>query len=259
MSQFPVLFIGHGSPENVILNNEFTKSLGELSKNIPRPKGIAVISAHWLTKGTFVTTSENPGQIYDFYGFPQELYEVKYIPKGFPELANEIISLGKDIPIKPDDSRGIDHGAWTVLKHMYPDQSIPVIQLSINITESEEENYNVGKVLQFLRSKEILIIGSGNIVHNLRLINFNNENIAFDWAVRFDNFVKEALIKNNINDLYNYKSIMKKDGALSVPTNDHYLPMFYVEAVRNKEDKLTWIYEGLEYGSLSMRCYMISS
>ena len=259
MSLFPAIFIGHGSPENVVRNNEFTKSLVELSKRIPHPKGIVVVSAHWLTRGTFITTSENPEQIYDFYGFPQELYEVKYTPKGFPALAKEIISVGKDIPIKADDERGIDHGAWTVLKHMYPDQSIPVIELSIDAAKSEEENFKIGKLLQFLRSKEILIIGSGNVVHNLRLINFDAPNDAYDWAVRFDDFVKEALLKNNINDLCNYKTIMKQDGALAVPTNDHYLPMFYVEAVRNKEDKLSWIFEGFDYGSISMRSYMISS
>jgi 4,5-DOPA dioxygenase extradiol len=257
MSLFPAIFIGHGSPENVILNNIFTKSLSELSKKIPRPKGIVVVSAHWPTRGTFVTTSENPEQIYDFYGFPQELYEVKYSPKGYPKLADEIISLGKDIPVKADDNRGIDHGAWTILKHIYPDQSIPVIQLSIDFNKSEEENYKIGKVLRSLREKEILIIGSGNIVHNLGMINFNLPNEGFDWAIRFDSFAKEALLKNNLNDLFNYKEIMKKDGALSVPTNDHYLPMFYVEAIKNKDDKLTWIYEGFDYGSISMCSYII--
>jgi 4,5-DOPA dioxygenase extradiol len=249
----PAMFIGHGSPMNVIEQNDFTRSLEAIARKIPVPRAILVVSAHWLTEGSFVTAMSKPRQIYDFYGFPDELYEVTYRPKGSPEDAAHIEELGLEFPIRHDFAWGLDHASWAVLKHMYPDQNIPVLELSLDMTRSEGEHYRIGTELSELRDRGVLIIGSGNIVHNLRRIDFENRDAKpFEWAVAFDHQVKEALQGNRFEDLIHYKGRFKLS-ELAVPTNDHYLPLLYVVASKKEEDEVLFFYEGFQNRSMSMR------
>jgi len=261
----PVLFIGHGSPMNIILDNSFTRSLGALGKHLPKPKAIMVISAHWLTKGTFVGCMEKPKTIYDFYGFPEKLYETTYPCPGASEEASFVTGAVKKATVKCDHGWGLDHGAWAILKHLYPPADIPVFQLSLDYSFNEwdpkplQYHYDLAAGLSELRSRGVLIIGSGNIVHNLGM--FDYMNIAaksFDWAVEFDELVKSNLIRGNHQDLIHYTN-MGKTAVLAVPTLDHYLPMIYAIALQEKNEPLLFTYEGFQYGSISMRCFQIGS
>lgn len=251
----PVIFIGHGSPMNAIENNDFTKSLKNLSNKIPKPKAILCISAHWLTEGSFVTMSDSPAQIYDFYGFPEELYNIVYPVSGCSEIAKSIIEKVKYSQINSDENEssqwGIDHGTWSVLKHLYPKADIPCVQLSINYNKSPEYHYELGKALQFLREENVLIIGSGNIVHNLRIMKEKDAE-PFDWNIKFDEWIKSQIISGQCNDIINYKS-QGEIAKLSVPTPDHFYPLLYVLGARKASDKAEFFYEGYEHASLSMR------
>jgi 4,5-DOPA dioxygenase extradiol len=253
----PVVFVGHGSPMNAIQNNEFTEALSAFANDIPKPKAVLCISAHWVTDGTFVTSSDTPHQIYDFYGFPRELYEAKYTPKGSSALAKKTIKLLSDFNVGLDSARGIDHGTWAVLKHMYPKCDIPVIQLSLDAEKSEQEHYNISKMLFDLRKEDVLILGSGNIVHNLSMIDwaqFTKNTPA--WALEFDRYVKGALDSGNDDLLINYAE-NNRNAAYAVPTNEHYLPMLYISSLRNKGEKVSYFYEGFQHSSISMRCFKI--
>ena len=261
--KMPVLFIGHGSPLNIILDNSFTRSLAALGKRLPKPKAIMVISAHWLTKGSFMGCMEKPKTIYDFYGFPKELYETTYSCPGAPEEAAFATGTAKRVTVKCDRGRGVDHGAWAILRHLYPRADIPVFQLSLDYTFNEwdpkplQHHYDLAAELSELRNRGVLIIGSGNIVHNLGMFDFTNiEAKSFDWAVEFDEQVKANLIGGNTQDLIHYQN-MGMAAALAVPTLDHYLPMIYAIALREKNEPLTFTYEGFQYGSISMRCFQI--
>lgn len=261
--KMPVLFIGHGSPLNIILDNSFTRALASLGKRLPRPKAIMVVSAHWLTKGTFVGCMENPRTIYDFYGFAEELYEKTYASPGAPDEAAFAAGAVKTAAVKCDTSWGLDHGAWAVLKHLYPRADIPVFQLSLDYTYNEwhpkpvQYHYDLAAELAKLRSRGVLIIGSGNIVHNLGMFDFTNIDAkTFDWAREFDELVKANLLDSNHEDLIRYAS-MGKSATLSVPTLDHYLPMIYALALQEKHEPLTFVHEGFQYGSISMRCFQI--
>jgi 4,5-DOPA dioxygenase extradiol len=254
----PVLFVGHGSPMNAVQENGFTRALRSLGRDLPRPKAILVVSAHWLTKGTFVSTSSEPEQIYDFYGFPETLYEIAYRPKGSPELAKRAISLGEPIPLGPQPFRGIDHGAWAVLKHLYPAADVPVVQLSISMSEKEDAQYRKAAWLKDLRSEEILIIGSGNIVHNLALMSADQvDPEPYVWASEFDRYIKEAIQAADHDNLTHYWRDLSGAASLAVPTNDHYLPLLYVEGVRQGTDRVCWVYEGIQHKSVSMRTYLL--
>lgn len=254
----PVVFVGHGSPMNVMENNDFTRSLAQLGKTLPRPKAILCISAHWVSKGTLITGAREPEQIYDFYGFPEEMYAVKYRPHGSPELAKKIETLLADVHAKADSSWGIDHGAWTVLKHMYPAADIPVLQLSLDGTKSERAHYEVGKKLQALRGEGVLIIGSGNVAHNLRMIDYDMYTATVaPWAVNFDAFVKDNLDAGNDEKLIDFAAHTGRNGQYAVPTNEHYLPMLYIAALRRPGEKVRYIYEGFQNGSISMRSFVI--
>lgn len=259
----PVLFIGHGSPLNVILDNSFTRSLAALGNHLPKPKAIMVISAHWLTKGTFVGCMKKPKIIYDFNGFAEELYNVVYPCSGAPEEAAFVTGAANKAVVKCDHSRGLDHGAWAILRHLYPRADIPVFQLSLDYTFNESDpkplqhHFDLAAGLSELRSQGVLMIGSGNIVHNLGMFDFTNiEAKPFDWAVEFDERVKENLIRENHHSLIHYPT-RGKAAALAVPTLDHYLPMIYAIALREKDEPLTFTYEGFQYGSISMRCFQI--
>jgi 4,5-DOPA dioxygenase extradiol len=254
--RMPVIFIGHGNPMHALHDNNFTRSLNNIQKNITRPKAILVVSAHWLTRGTFVSTNPAPKTIYDFGGFPDELYKIKYEPAGAPELAQEIKERVEHAKIEPDSTMGLDHGAWTVLKHMYPDADIPTFQLSIDYYKPASWHYALAKQLNFLRTKGVLIIGSGNIVHNLGMVDFAQTNSGYDWATEFDATVKNLLDKGDFDALVNYEKL-GKSALLSIPTNDHYLPMIYTLGLKNEKENVSYLYEGLEAGSISMRSFTI--
>jgi 4,5-DOPA dioxygenase extradiol len=256
-NKMPVLFIGHGSPMNAILDNSFTRALEKLGKSLEKPNAVLVISAHWQTKGTYVSTNPWPKTIYDFGGFDKKLYEVIYEPKGHPQLAKELINTVTSLTVNESVDMGLDHGAWTILKHIFPDADVPVFELSIDFEKSPSFHYSFGQELQKLREKGVLIIGSGNIVHNLRLLDWHNTyGKPFDWAMEFDLFVKNSIDKRDFQPLVEYQKFGKA-AQLSVPTNDHYLPMMYTLGLANNSDPITYIYEGYEYGSLSMRCFKV--
>jgi 4,5-DOPA dioxygenase extradiol len=262
-NKMPVLFIGHGSPQNIILDNSFTRSLAALGKRLPMPKAILVISAHWLTKGTFVGCTKQPDTIYDFFGFPEELYDQVYPCPGAPGEAALVTDTLKKAAATCDHRRGLDHGAWAILRHLYPHADIPVFQLSLDYTFNDwdpkplQYHYDLAARLSALRSRGILIIGSGNIVHNLGMFDFTNIDAkSFDWAVEFDEKVRTHLISRNHQDLIHYRN-MGEAAALAVPTLDHYLPMIYAISLQEKNESPAFIYEGFQYGSISMRCFQI--
>lgn len=254
-NEMPVMFIGHGNPMNGISDNAFTKSLGRMGKSLAqKPTAILVISAHWLTKGTHVLVAPQPATIHDFGGFPEALYAVQYPAPGAPEMARETKKLITSVNVVEDNDWGLDHGAWTVLKHMYPNADIPVYQLSIDYYQSPEYHFKLAAELKELRKKGVLIMGSGNIVHNLRQVSFSNNAKPFDWAVSFDEKVKKKLEEKAFQDLINYQSL-GQDALLSIPTNDHYLPMIYTLGLINKGEDIQFTYEEIQNGSISMRCF----
>jgi len=253
----PVLFVGHGNPMNAVADNAFTRKLTEWGNSFAeKPKAILVISAHWLTRGTHVMVSPKPRTIHDFGGFPEILYKIQYLVNGAPEFAQETRQLITTTNVVSDDQWGLDHGAWTVLKHMFPAADIPVFQLSINFSMPPMYHYNLANEIKKLRKKGVLIIGSGNIVHNLYQIDFNENAKPFDWAVEFDETVKTRLQTHDYEGLIDYT---KLGGAakLSVPTNDHYLPMLYSLGLTEKNEPLTFTYEEIQNASISMRCFQV--
>lgn len=254
-SAMPVMFIGHGNPMNGIQDNAFTRALGNMSATLPHtPSAILVISAHWLTRGTHVLVAAQPKTIHDFGGFPDALYQVQYPAPGAPELARETASLITTATVGEDQDWGLDHGAWTILRHMYPKADIPVFQLSIDYHQPPAWHYQLATQLKALRNKGVLIIGSGNIVHNLYQIVFAENARPFDWAIEFDELVKQKLEQRTFDELVNYGSLGSA-AALSVPTNDHYLPMLYTLGMIAPEDALRFTYEEIQNGSISMRCF----
>lgn len=256
MEKTPVLFLGHGSPMNIVLENAFTESLVQLGRRIPKPKAILVVSAHWQTKGTFITASAVPEIIYDFYGFPQELYEVGYsCPGGAAQIA-EWTSVLKQAGIAEDQQRGLDHAAWALLKHLYPQADIPVMELSLDYGKEPWEHYELAKQLAPLREQGVLIIGSGNIVHNLREIDWNIDAKPYEWATRFDSHVKEAILANKHDELIAYEKL-GRDALLSIPTREHYLPMLYALGLQGAEEEVYFSHEGFQNASMSMRCFAI--
>ena len=255
-NKMPVVFIGHGSPMNALSDNAFTDSLALLGKNIEHPKAILVISAHWLTMNkTYVSVNPFPKTIYDFGGFPEELYKVKYEPKGSPEFAKEVISEVKSIGILEEHQMGLDHGAWSVLRHIYPAADIPTFQMSIDFSKPAQYHFELAKELQNLRNKGVLILSSGNIVHNLRQIKWGETNPQpFDWAVEFDAIVANKLDEGKFADLADFKTF-GNISSLAHPSIDHYLPMVYSVGMINPNEEIKYTYEGLEMGSISMRCF----
>ncbi len=253
----PTVFIGHGSPANVLAHNEFTQSLASLGTSLPVPQAILVVSAHWITKGTFVSVSKKPETIYDFYGFPEEMYKITYPAPGASEWAKKIPSLVQHTKVEIDEKMGLDHGAWTVLRHMYPKANVPVFQLSIDMSKPMEYHYQIGRELRGLRKRGVLILGSGNIVHNLRLVDWRGEDVnAFDWAIEFDEFVKKNLNAGNHQPLLKYDQ-QGSSARQAVPTNDHYIPMIYILGLQEKNEDLQFTFEGFQYASVSMRCFKI--
>jgi 4,5-DOPA dioxygenase extradiol len=248
----PAIFFGHGNPMNALQTNDWTKSWAATARRIARPKAILCVSAHWYLPATRVTAMERPRTIHDFGGFPRELYEVSYPAPGSPELARRVRELLAPLSVGLDDRWGLDHGTWSVLCHVFPEADIPVVQLSIDETQSATFHYEVGKRLAPLRDEEILIIGSGNLVHNLHTYAWGRHIVEpFDWAVRFETQARELLIAGNDAPLVNYDSL-GRDAMLSVPTPDHYLPLLYVIALRRAGEEVSFPVEGFDGGSISM-------
>ena len=255
-SKMPVLFIGHGSPMNIVSHNAYTRSLQSLGASLPKPHAILVVSAHWLTQGTFICSADKPEQIYDFYGFPDELYKVQYHPPGAPAIAKSIVHELKFENIQVDAEWGIDHASWAVLIYMYPKANIPVLEMSLDVTMNEQEHYTLAKKLSFLRQQNILIIGSGNIVHNLLRMEYKENAKPFPWAVEFDKYIKDALLQKDVDRLLHYKELSPV-GKISAPTNDHYLPMLYTAALQEEGEQIEFFHESIQNGSISMRCFVI--
>lgn len=252
----PLLFVGHGNPMHAVSENNFTKQWRALGELLPRPKAIVSISAHWETNGTFVTAMEKPGTIHDFYGFPQELFEVQYDPDGNPEFAKEISErLGRDF-VKLDQSWGLDHGTWAVLKHIYPNADIPVLQISLDKRKNAAEHFELAKNLRFLRETEdILVIGSGNIVHNLRLINFRQKS-GDDWAISANETLKKLVLNNENKSLIEFENL-DDDVRQGIPTSEHYLPLIYFLAMKEKDERLEVFNDEVELGSISMTSFKV--
>ena len=252
--KMPVLFLGHGSPMNAIEENEFVAGFRNLAKTLPQPNAILCISAHWFTKGTKVTAMEMPRTIHDFGGFPQELFDVQYPAKGSPEFALETSKLLLPTQVELDEHWGLDHGAWSVIKHLYPDANVPVIQLSIDYTKPGQYHFELAQKLSALRTKGILIIGSGNIVHNLGLVDFRNfdrDNYGYDWAIEVREKVNNYLLDGNFQPLIDFEK-QSKAFQLAIPTPDHYLPLIYTLALKGKTEELSLFNDKLLAGSLSM-------
>lgn len=258
----PVLFVGHGSPMNIILDNDYTASLAKVAKEIPKPRAILVVSAHWLTNGTFVTCVDKPKTIHDFYGFPDSLYRQSYPSRGAPRDAEFTIKTINSTSVHCGDW-GLDHAAWAVLKHMYPDADIPVFEMSLDYSPYNNWNpktidyhYRLSSELAPLREKGVLIIGSGNIVHNLGLIDLDIDAKPPEWAVRFDEKIKQTLVAGDHKQLINYLDL-GKEAVWAVPTLDHYLPMIYAIALQKEGEPLKFIHEGFQNGTVSMRAFQI--
>ncbi|MBP4136805.1 4,5-DOPA-extradiol-dioxygenase [Flavobacterium geliluteum] len=252
--KMPVLFLGHGSPMNAIEENQFVTGFRNLAKTLPQPNAILCISAHWFTNGTKVTAMQMPRTIHDFGGFPQALFDVQYPAKGSPELAQEVHAILEPVSIDLDEYWGLDHGAWSVIKHLYPEANVPVIQLSIDYTKSGQYHYELAQKLQSLRRKGVLIIGSGNIVHNLRLVDFQNfdkDNYGYDWAIEARETINNYLLDGNFQPLIDFEK-MNKAIQLAIPTPEHYLPLLYTLGLKEKSEELNLFNDKLLAGSLSM-------
>lgn len=253
--KMPVLFLGHGSPMNALANNSVTQTFAYLGKTLPTPKAILVISAHWMTQGTWVTHMNQPKTIHDFYGFPQALFDVQYPAPGSPALADDVRKLVTDPVIGADDNEwGLDHGTWSVLKHVYPQANIPVVQLSLDMTKPAEYHFELGKKLQTLRHQGVLILGSGNVVHNLRRISWEEQAKPFDWSVEFDEWIKAKSMDRDFKSIVSHATDSEA-GKLSIPTPDHYYPLMYILGAADSKDQLTFDVEGIQNASISMRSF----
>jgi 4,5-DOPA dioxygenase extradiol len=259
--KMPLLFLGHGSPMNAIEENEFVTAFRELGKTIARPSAILVVSAHWETRGTFVTAMEKPKTIHDFGGFPQALFDVQYPAPGSPELAQQTKDLIKSTDVGLDTKWGLDHGAWSVVKHLYPLADIPVIQMSIDYTKPPQYHYNLAKELAALRTKGVLIIGSGNMVHNLRMVawdKMNADNYAFDWATEASEKMKNYILNGDHMPLINFKN-QGRSFDLAIPTPDHYIPLLYTLGLKEDKEKLSLFNDKAVGGSLTMTSVKIEA
>lgn len=253
--RMPVLFVGHGSPMNAIEENEFSRAWQNIGASIGRPKAILCISAHWNTAGsTLVTAMAPPETIHDFYGFPSGLFAVQYPAPVAAEAAQQTIGLIKKTTVLPAPDRGLDHGCWSVLKPMFPKADVPVFQLSIDLSKPPRWHYELAQELKALRAQGVLIMGSGNIVHNLKLMQWNNG--AFDWALEFDQWSKERLLAGDHGALVNYAA-QGKIAQLAIPTNEHYLPLIYAIALQDQRDELRFFNEKTIMGSVSMRSVLL--
>jgi 4,5-DOPA dioxygenase extradiol len=255
--RMPVLFVGHGSPMNAIEQNEFTEGWRSMVSLIPKPKAVLCISAHWETNGTFITSMAKPKTIHDFGGFPQILFDVQYPAPGSPELAMEVQTSINSAKVEPDEKWGLDHGAWSVLRQMYPDASVPVIQMSLDYNQNAQNQYNIARELAPLRDKGVLIIGSGNMVHNLRAIDWSGKTQGFDWALEANAVFKKLIRENGHQQLVNYQNL-GKSVEMAIPSAEHYLPLLYVLALKKNDEEVTFFNDKTVMGSISMTSLKIS-
>jgi 4,5-DOPA dioxygenase extradiol len=253
----PAFFFGHGNPMNAIATNGYTTGWRRMGQEIPRPKAILSISAHWFVPETGVTVATAPKTIHDFGGFPAELYQVQYPAPGDPALARRVQSLLSPLDVTLDSSWGLDHGTWSVLRHVYPGADVPVVQLSIEETKPAAFHFAIGKKLAPLRDEGVLIVGSGNLVHNLHTYAWGRHTRdPYDWAVRFENAAKTMILAGDLQPLVNYETL-GRDAALSIPTPDHYLPLLYVLAAGQEGERIRFPVEGVDGGSISMLAVQI--
>jgi 4,5-DOPA dioxygenase extradiol len=259
--KMPVLFVGHGNPMNAISENEFVTGWRNVAKNLPKPKAILCISAHWETNGTMVTAMKSPETIHDFGGFPKELFETKYPAPGSPELALETKNTIKKTVVGLDEKWGLDHGTWSVLKPMFPKADIPVIQLSLDYNQSPRDHYELAKELSALRNKGVLIVGSGNMVHNLGMVKAASmqdldKEYGYDWALEMNDIFKTKIKEHDHTALINYESL-SKSAKLAIPTREHYLPLLYILALQEKNEQTTFFNDKALAGSLTMTSVLI--
>jgi 4,5-DOPA dioxygenase extradiol len=249
----PVLFIGHGSPMNAIDDNDFTRALRALGRRLARPRAVLCVSAHWMTEGTWITHQARPRTIHDFYGFPKPLFDVEYPAPGDPALAEDIRARTAGLRINLDDEQwGFDHGAWSVLRHLFPAADVPMLQLSLYMERGADYHFSAGRALAPLRDQGILIVGSGNIVHNLRLIKWQEGVAPYPWAVAFDGWVKAKLDAGDSAALVS-DATASEDGRLSIPTPEHWYPFLYAVGAADPDERPVTVFEGLQNASISMR------
>jgi len=252
MARMPAVFFGHGNPLNALARNDYTEGWAGVGRDMPRPRAVLCVSAHWYVPGTSVTAMESPRTIHDFGGFPRELYEFQYPAPGDPALAARVRELLAPMPVGLNYGWGLDHGTWSVLCHVFPGADVPVVQLSIDETQPADFHYEMAKRLAPLRDEGILVVGSGNLVHNLHAYAWGRHKVEpFDWAVRFEERARELLLAGNDTPLVNYET-MGRDALLAAPTPDHYLPLVYVIALRREGERVTFPVEGVDGGSVSM-------
>ena len=254
MSKMPVVFAGHGSPMNAIEDNTYSRTWRKMAELMPKPDVILSVSAHWYTKGTKIMNEENPKTIYDMYGFPRELYEVMYNSPGSPEMAEASKALISR-ETNYDNSWGIDHGTWSVLVHMYPDRDIPVFQISIDAGAPPETHYKIGRELRSLREHGVLILGSGNIVHNLRLADWDMDDVGFDWAYEFDGSIHDSIMKKDHEKILKYEELGSL-AKLAVPITDHFYPLLYALGASDEGDSISVYNRSCVLGSVMMTAYI---
>ncbi len=253
MPQTPAIFFGHGNPMNALLRNVYTEKWAAMAARMPKPKAILSVSAHWYVQDSAVTVSTSPRTIHDFGGFPRELYQVQYPAPGDSDLAHRVRRLLAPIPVRLDDRWGLDHGTWSVLRHLYPRADVPVVQLSIDETQPASFHYAVGQQLAPLREEGVLVLGSGNVVHNLHAYAWGRHLVEpFDWAVSFEKRVRELLLGGEHDLLINYESKLGDEATLAVPTPDHYLPLLYIVGTTTPSEPVTFPVDGVDGGSVSM-------
>ena len=258
-TKMPALFLGHGSPMNAIEENEFVEGFRNIAKIISKPRAILCISAHWETSDTFVTAMANPKTIHDFGGFPQKLFDVQYPAPGYPKLASDLKHSITNTKILLDDNWGLDHGCWSVVKHLYPNADVPVVQMSLDYLKTPQEHYNLAKELSDFREQDVLIIGSGNIVHNLRMVawdKLNANEFGYDWALEANEIIKNCILSEDYKSLIDF-SQMGKSLELAIPTSEHFLPLLYILALKDKNDPVKLFNDKIVGGSLSMTSLMI--
>lgn len=258
--KMPVLFLGHGSPMNAIQENEFVAGFRHIAKDIPKPQAILCVSAHWETRGTFVTAMQNPATIHDFGGFPKALFDVQYPAPGSPELAEETRSIIRKTEVHLDDKWGLDHGAWSVIKHLYPNADVPVIQMSLDYYQTPRYHYELAKELSSLREKGVLIIGSGNMVHNLGLVSWQHldQVYGYDWALEASDKMRNFILNDNHGELINYAA-QGRTFRLAIPSPEHYLPLLYALALKDDTDKVTLFNDKPVAGALTMTSVKIEA
>lgn len=256
--KMPALFIGHGNPMNAIEDNRYSRAWQSLGNELPRPRAVLSISAHWLTEGTLVHAGEHPATIHDFWGFPRELYRVRYECAGSPGLADRIITLIEKTKVEPDRDWGLDHGTWAPLRRIFPDAGVPVVQLGIDISRPAGFHYELGRELAPLRDEGILIMGSGNIVHNLGRVSFEPDTQPFTWAVDFDELARELMESGDHQALIDYQEL-GASATLAIPTPDHYWPLLYVLALQEDGEAPRFPVTGIAHGSVSMRAVVFGA